>query len=659
MMAYYNENDGLYYANEEFTTLFTGLDQTSYIYYLNGVQTTLNMHGFGTWNGNFYVEGQINNSYTGWHWSDDSNTFYVNSEATTLDIYGFGTWNANFYVDGQINNSYTGLDPMSTAYYINSEATTLDLEGFGTWNGNFYVYGQINNSYTGPDGWNSAYYVNSEATTLDGGGSGFWSDKAYFFGSEQPTGWNNYFYYIDNVETTLGENGDGEWNGQTYVNGVVQGGGGGGGGGGSVDLESGLQAFYKLSDTSDSSGNNKTLTNNDGVSFASGKIGNAAVFDGTNCLSVSPFDLGTSFSFGCWVNTPELNDYDILLQQFAGAGFYTMADGSIQFGDMASWNAASSSGVLSTNTWHHIVLVSNAGSGTLYVDGASVASDNSYTLDLSDNSDRPFGINGEPDFSRGPAKQIDAVGIWDRALNSAEIAALYNSGNGLELPAPIDLESGLQAFYKLDDTSDSSGNGNTLTNNNNVSFASGKIGSAAVFDGSNYLDVNMASLPQGAQNRTISFWFNSTKTDPQVPLYYGTPTAGELVLFYVDSQSVIVSPYGDGVSSGEIVNDGNWHHLLFKTNNETWMLYIDGELKDSQYRSTLTNGTTLTIGYGSDGNTEGSVDAIGIWDRALNSAEIAALYNSGTGYEIDSAPVAAFVKIQGNTKFYGNVKFVS
>jgi len=495
MMAYYNENDGLYYANEEFTTLFTGLDQTSYIYYLNGVQTTLNMHGFGTWNGNFYVEGDINNSYTGWHWSDDSNTFYVNSEATTLDTTGFGTWNGNFYVDGQINNSYTGLNSMSTAYYVNSEETTLDLEGFGTWNGNFYVYGQINNSYTGPDGWNSVYYVNSEATTLDSGGSGFWSDKAYINGTEQPTGWNGYFYYIDNVETTLDTFGYGFWDGKAYSEGVEQ--------------PTGWTGYFYY-------------------------INNVQTTLGDN------------------------------------------GDGE--------WN------------------------GQTYVNGV---------------------VQGGGDGGGG-------------------------GGGG-----SVDLESGLQAFYKLDDTSDSSGNGNTLTNNNNVSFASGKIGNAAVFDGSNYLDVNMASLPQGAQNRTISFWFNSTKTDPQVPLYYGTPTAGELVLFYVDSQSVIVSPYGDGVSSGEIVNDGNWHHLLFKTNNETWMLYIDGELKDSQYRSTSTNGTTLTIGYGSDGNTEGSVDAIGIWDRALNSAEIAALYNSGTGYEIGSAPVAAFVKIQGNAKFYGNVKFVS
>jgi hypothetical protein len=202
-------------------------------------------------------------------------------------------------------------------------------------------------------------------------------------------------------------------------------------------------------------------------------------------------------------------------------------------------------------------------------------------------------------------------------------------------PPSIDLLAGLQAFYKLSDTSDSSGNNNTLTTNGDVQFASGKIGDAAVFDGSSDLSVSMGNLPQGSQDRTISFWFKSSKTGAQVPMHYGTPSGGELVLFYVASNTVIVSPYGDGVSSSDTVNDGNWHHILFETSNQTWLLYIDGVLKDSQYRNTSTNGTTLTIGNGPDGSTEGQIDAVGIWNRALSDAEVSALYNSGNGLELN------------------------
>ena len=72
---------------------------------------------------------------------------------------------------------------------------------------------------------NGAYYIGGAQTTLDADGNGFWSGKAYYYGSEQPTGWNNYFYYINNAETTLDTSGSGEWNGGTYVDGVLQGGG--------------------------------------------------------------------------------------------------------------------------------------------------------------------------------------------------------------------------------------------------------------------------------------------------------------------------------------------------------------------------------------------------------------------------------------------------
>jgi len=225
--------------------------------------------------------------------------------------------------------------------------------------------------------------------------------------------------------------------------------------------------------------------------------------------------------------------------------------------------------------------------------------------------------------------------IQTNNANVKIFGAKLSAGIVGSIPPAIDLLAGLQAFYKLTDPSDSSGNNNTLTVNGNVTFDTGKVGLAAGFDGSSNLSVSMGNLPQGSQDRTISFWFKSSKIGAQVPMYYGTPSGGELVLFYVASNTVIVSPYGDGVYSSETVNDGNWHHILFETNNQTWLLYIDGVLKDSQYRNTSTNGTTLTIGTGPDGSTDGQIDAVGIWNRALNDAEVSALYNSGNGLELN------------------------
>ena len=204
-------------------------------------------------------------------------------------------------------------------------------------------------------------------------------------------------------------------------------------GGGETSLTTGLQAFYKLDDTSDSSGNGNVLTDN-GVSFATGKIGNCASSNGTY-LSRAPWNIGTTFSISFWANVASLSNYEFLTIQFGGMCVYTKSDGALEFGDGASWNATTPSETIQPNTWHHCVLVSDGGYGTLYVDGVNKASDNSHSLDLNDTGDRPFGLPSEGQSGgNNVAKQLDAVGIWNRALSEAEVAALYNSGAGIEFP---------------------------------------------------------------------------------------------------------------------------------------------------------------------------------------------------------------------------------
>ncbi len=52
-----------------------------------------------------------------------------------------------------------------------------------------------------------------------------------------------------------------------------------------------------------------------------------------------------------------------------------------------------------------------------------------------------------------------------------------------------------------------------------------------------------------------------------------------------------------------------------------------------------------------------SIDAVGIWNRALSDAEVAELYNNGTGLELDGVAQPTLVKMQAPVKFFGKVKF--
>jgi hypothetical protein len=214
-------------------------------------------------------------------------------------------------------------------------------------------------------------------------------------------------------------------------------------------LTDNLLAFYKLDNLTDSSGNGNTLTNNGDVTFSSGKIGNAAVFDGVApYLSKPHFDIGNSFAISTWFNSSSLSpSYIGITIQHGNAAFYITPDGGISFGDFSSWNASSGPNIISADNWHHVVLVSDNGSGTLFVDGNIVATDQSNSLEMN-SSGGDFKINGDAGDSNYTLK-VDAVGIWSRALNSTEVAELYNSGNGLEEfgGAPQ-----TQSFVKLLDT---------------------------------------------------------------------------------------------------------------------------------------------------------------------------------------------------------------
>ena len=211
----------------------------------------------------------------------------------------------------------------------------------------------------------------------------------------------------------------------------------------SIDLASGLQAFYKLSDTSDSSGNNNTLTNNGDVQFVSGKIGSGAEFvaDNNKYLTVGN-DLGqitaTGFSMSLWfkrysntnaylVDSEASNQQGWFLASNAGGTMWFLAgEGSWsivkQINPDASWVV---------DQWHHVVLTStSSGNLSYYFDGQVQSTSDSGI------SWTPAGLRFGSCWFDGAANldgTIDAVGIWNRALNDAEVSALYNSGNGLEL----------------------------------------------------------------------------------------------------------------------------------------------------------------------------------------------------------------------------------
>jgi len=447
-------------------------------------------------------------------------------------------------------------------------------------------------------------------------------------------------------------------------------------------LTDNLQAFYKLSDLSDSSGNNRTLTNNGNVSFAAGKLGNAGVFDGSNYLSsTGNAVLGTSdFSVSGWVNATNLDGSQKMYYVGGSNGFtISLMDGILHtananVADLHDFNSSD----ITNNSWFHMVVKRSGPTFTAYVNGQSIGTqDSGDTIEFT--GDSQF-IGAYIDGGYNIEGKIDAVGIWNRALSNAEVAELYNNGTGLELEvqAPVvDLEDGLQAFYKLSDTSDSSGNNRTLTNNGNVSFAPGKIGNAAVFDGSNFLQSN---VQQPSTAMTVSVWAKLNNTNgPRFLIDSVTGNNWSGGGFGITTDNGSVNSYvfhggegGEGVAlfTGSVdltLSTDVWYHIVGTHDTSTGLgkLYINGSLNNSVQHNRndpFGGDRTNPVAFGSNadgtyGLIDGQIDAVGIWNRALSDAEVAELYNGGAGLELNGEPQPTLVKLQAPVKFMGKVKF--
>jgi hypothetical protein len=229
--------------------------------------------------------------------------------------------------------------------------------------------------------------------------------------------------------------------------------------------------------------------------------------------------------------------------------------------------------------------------------------------------------------------------------------------------------NGLIAWYPFtSNVNDISGNGNNGTNNGATltTDRGGNLNSAYYFDGlSNYISSTPVGLPIGNAARTISSWFTTTTSAIPTSQYpniqtitmYGNPMGGPVIF-----PQYILAPTGkayfesgssqNAILSNNAVNNGVWHNIVttYGGSGTPVRMYIDGVFENSTGAVTLGTASSY-FGIGNNPSVanipfRGKIDDIGIWNRALNQAEITALYNA----VLCTAPIAS-ITTQGNSTF--------
>ena len=441
-----------------------------------------------------------------------------------------------------------------------------------------------------------------------------------------------------------------------------------------VNLQSGFVAYYPFNgNAQDASGNGHDGTVGGAVLSVDrfGYDNKAYNFDGASSyIKISATsDLTPSYlSVAVWArrlcNTQGASWQRIVSTQsdsrYIIAWFNNTIRGCIS--TLASTQLCLDSNPVVDNNWHHIILNYEDGSQSLYVDGqlskqqvvfGPIAGYTAQWIGIGADGWYGWVINGGWGYYTNSyfCGIVDEVRIYNRALTSVEIKAVYNISCSIKLFPP--LNNSLVAYYPFNgNAQDASGNGHDGTVGGAVLSVDrfGYDNKAYNFDGaSSYIKISATSdltpsylsvavwarrlcNTQGASwqrivstqsdSRYIIAWFNNT-----IRGCISTLASTQLCL---DSNPVV---------------DNNWHHIILNYEDGSQSLYVDGQLSKQQVVfGPIAGYTAQWIGIGADGwygwvinggwgyytNSYfcGIVDEVRIYNRALTFSEMLALYNA-------------------------------
>ena len=296
---------------------------------------------------------------------------------------------------------------------------------------------------------------------------------------------------------------------------------------------------------------------------------------------------------------------------------------------------------IADGNWHHISTVQNGTSLDIYLDGAIQNTSTITVVSPSTNIGDNFKIGryflSAANYFDG---QIDEVAIFNRALNTTEISALYD-GTGSNIRPSNLMASNLNpiAYYPLGEQAQMQGYlGNEASSE--WQFPNGVLQDYVIdFDGTD--NVNSEANISSASSFTASIWIN--RDDSATQYIYGQwvdgttasqswviQTVGGIVYFNVRDASLSVK---SAISTTSLTT-GVWYNIIAVWTGSNVKLYINNSLEDTTACSSMNNpSTAVKLAIGSSSNNvspfNGKISNAVIWnsDQESNRDNI---YNNGS-----------------------------
>jgi len=208
-----------------------------------------------------------------------------------------------------------------------------------------------------------------------------------------------------------------------------------------VTVGKGLVSWLKLNGNAlDATGTNAmgSTTNVIQTTGQNGVANNAYAFNGASSWVTAPVPLlgTTNVTISTWINSPTTTNKGTFVKLGSASGgigfgvgmgntnFDNVGDKLIMLFENIRWIPTTTT--VSTG-WHHVVMrIDSYGTPTAYLDGSIAPGDYSGTDAIT--PDTQVSIGGYSGTTRLFSGNIDDTRIYNRALSSAEISALYSAG---------------------------------------------------------------------------------------------------------------------------------------------------------------------------------------------------------------------------------------
>lgn len=311
-----------------------------------------------------------------------------------------------------------------------------------------------------------------------------------------------------------------------------------------------------------------------------------------------------------------------------------------------SVESVSSSVTLSGNTM--ILADSSSGDITLTLPSANTVMGRQYKV-IKTSQENTVTVSGSDNIDGGLFAKLNSS---TTELSNLEIVSngtqwYVTSGSNITISSYEDYTDNLTAWWKIDETSgdlsDSTGNGHTLTTNNEDvgDWVTGQIDGALNFDSAGSEWASRGSDLGILDDFPYSFscWTKVDGGDGNLMAVANTGQSAYYAMIEVDSNGKAVITFRNpttktGTSSSNI-QDGNWHHVVGVFESATVKkLYVDGveeaEITDSV---NMPGVNTFGIGYVSTAAGkdyyDGIIDDARVYNVALTAEQVLDIYNYG------------------------------